>query len=150
MTTEEKIEHNKQVEQERAAYHKRRCEESEAYKRVYERMMNNAMRNAYQAQSVENAIQAGCQQIASQMPNLTEQQVRTHEDVMAEREAMKYGLQRNPNYLENLMSMWFLNNMGSDDKLRNEFFEDTQALKEISEVEATYDRQLQRFDKYEL
>ena len=152
MTTEEKIAHNKQVEQERAAYHKRRCEESDAYKRVYERVIGIVTNDAMQAQSVVNAVQTCCQQqVVCQMPNITEQPLKSYEEAISEREAIKeYELYGNPNGVYYMFIMWLKLKMTEDKKLRNDLFFDLQALKEICEVEQTYNRQLERFDKYEL
>ena len=152
MTTEEKIAHNRQIEQDRLAYHKRRCEESEAYRRVYERMMGKASHDAMQSQSVANAIQACCQwQVAQQMPNTTEQPVRSHEAVMAERKAMKdYELLGIQNSMYGMCAFWMFQKMTEDKQFRDDFLSDFQAMKEISEVEEAYDLKLERFGKYEL
>lgn len=136
MITEEKIAHNKQFEQERAAYHKRRCEESDAYKRVYERMMSYASNDAMQSQSVVNAIlmanRKGTFHYDEKARKIMARQRKGIEAV--ESASIPDGL------VKCYFDMLFTENIS----------EDLQALKEISEVEATYDRQLQRFDKYEL
>ena len=153
MTTEEKIAHNQQVEQERAAYHKRRCEESEAYKRVYERMISSTMHDAMESQQVVIAIQCCCQQVASQMPNTIEQSIRSHEEVIAEREAIKeyelHGMEIQT-ACTTFFFMWLMDKMSNDEKLRNDFFSNLQALKEISEAEQAFNSKLELFDKYEL
>lgn len=136
MTTEEKIAHNKQVEQERAAYHKRRCEESEAYKRVYERVIDIATNDARQSQSVVNAIQIANQKVVFQDNEDTRKiMARQRKGIEAvESASIPDGL------VKCYFDMLFTENMS----------EDLQAIKEICEVEEAYNGKLARFDKYEL
>lgn len=136
MTTEEKIAHNKQVEQERAAYHKRRCEESEAYKRVYERVMNIAKNGAIQSEGIVNAMQIANQKVAFQ----------DNEDAHKIMARQRKGIEaiESASIPDGLVKCYF------DMLFTENISEDLQALKEISEAEQAFNRQLQRFDKYEL
>ena len=136
MTTEEKIAYNKQVEQERAAHHKRRCDESEAYRRVYERVIGIATNDAKQSQSVVNAIQEanrnGVFRDNEEARKIRARQKKEIESV--ESACIPDGL------VKCYFDMLFTENMS----------EELQALKEISEAEQAFNSKLQRFDKYEL
>ncbi len=45
---------------------------------------------------------------------------------------------------------WLMQEMSDDEKLRNVFLSDMNAMKEIGEAEEVYNCQLWRFDKYKL
>lgn len=136
MTTEEKIAHNQQVEQKRAAYHKRRCEESNAYKRVYERVMNIAKSGAIQSEGIVNAIQIANQKVAFQ----------DNEDTRKIIARQRKGIEavESASIPDGLVKFFF------DMLFTDNISEDLQAIKEISEAEQAFNRKLERFDKYEL
>ena len=136
MTTEEKISHNNQVEQEREAYHKRRCDESEAYKRVYECVMNIAKSGAIQSEGIVNAIQIANQKVAFQ----------DNEDARKIMARQRKGIEavESASIPDGLVKCYF------DMLFTENISEDLQALKEICEAEQTYNKRLVWFDKYEL
>ena len=136
MTTEEKIAHNKQIEQERAAYHKRRCDESEAYKRVYERVMNIAKSGAIQSEGIVNAIQMANPKV-----------------VFKDNENARKIMARQRKWIEAIESVSIPDGLVKcyfDMLFTENISEDLQALKEISEAEQAFNSKLERFDKYEL
>lgn len=136
MTTAEKIAHNQQVEQERAAYHERRCEESDAYERVYERVMNIAKSGAIQSEGIVNAIQIANQKVAFQ----------DNEDTRKIMARQRKGIESVESACipDGLVKCYF------DMLFTENISEDLQALKEISEAEQAFNSKLELFDKYEL
>ena len=142
------MQHNEQVEQERQAEHLRRCAESQAYKRVYERWQAMNKVAMQQAATIQQTIH----------DQMCQQQAQPISDTM-KAQPVKLGECPEPIPLpENLQQMagynnpwtWFiLGMMFADDEKLKQMREDAAATKEMMEVNERYDRQIIRLSGFE-
>ena len=137
----EAMRHNEAVEQARRAEHLRRCAESTAYKRVYERWQEVNRELAGKIQTVQKTIsdQMRQQTVQPLSDTMTSQPVKfkdRHDHLPPPEEQQRLAANGNP------WTWFFLGMMFADDEKLKQMREDAAAMKEMMEVNARYDRQM--------
>ena len=137
----EAMRHNEAVEQARRAEHLRRCAQSPAYKRVYERWQEVNRKLAGEIQTVQHIICDQMQQQTAQPigETMTSQPVKFKDrpdPLPPPEEQQRLAATGNP-------WTWFLlGMMFADEEKLKQMREDAVATQEMMEVNARYDRQM--------
>ena len=143
----EAMRHNEAVEQAREAEHLRRCAESPAYKRVYERWKQIDLSLKGQQAQVANAMQEAMRQqtVTDVMGNCEKQTVRIGHPEPVSPPA---GLQQAAAF-GNPLSAFIFAALSSTKEQWQQIHEDVRAMEEMYQVNDKYDRQLIRLSGFE-
>lgn len=139
--------HNEQVEQAREAEHQRRCAESPAYKRVYERWKQVDLSLKGQQAQVSNAMQEAMnlQTVTDVMGNCERQTVRIgHPEPVPPPSELQHAAA-----LGNPLSAFIFAALSSTKEQWQQIHEDVRAMEEMYQVNDKYDRQLIRLSGFE-
>lgn len=138
--TGEAMRHNEEVELARKAEHMRRCAESPAYKRVYERWLETMAFMGREHAKVQNTIYQSIQQqhITDVMGNCQEQSIHVGPPVplpppSEQDQLASTGL---------AFSAFLIGALFMSEERRQQLREDLKASEEMDEVNKSYDRQL--------
>lgn len=141
----EAVRHNEQVEQARKAEHLRRCAESPAYKRVYERWKKTMAYMQSEQAKVHDVIDQAMrqQQITNVMGNCETQPVHIGPPLPPPSEQ---------NQLASAgfaFSAFMIGALFTTEEQRQQLQEDLKAMGEMDEVNKRYDRQMIRMSGFE-
>lgn len=143
----EAMAHNRMVEQAREAEHQRRCAESPAYKRVYERWKQIDLSLKGQQAQVSNAMQEAMrlQTVTDVMGNCEKQTVRIgHLELVPPPFEQQHAAA-----FVNPLSAFIFAALSSTKEQWQQIHEDVRAMEEMYQVNDKYDRQLIRLSGFE-
>lgn len=143
----EAMAHNRMVEQAREAEHQRRCAESPAYKRVYERWKQIDLSLKGQQAQVANAMQEAMRQqtVTDVMGNCEKQTVHIgHPEPVPPPSELQHAAIGNP-----LSAAFIFAALSSTKEQWQQIREDVRVMEEMHRVDDKYDRQLIRLSGFE-
>ena len=144
----EAMDHNRRVEQAREAEHLRRCDQSPAYKRVYQRWQQTMAFMGRQQAQVASAMQeaVSTQRVSDTMSNIESQPVRhgSSPDPLPPPAELQHAAA-----LANPLSAFVLAALFMSKEQWEQIPEDVKAMAEMRQVNEEYDRQLIRLSGFE-
>ena len=146
--TGDAMRHNELVEQARRAEHLRRCAESPAYKRVYNRSLTMNRKAMLQTATIQQAIsnqmrQQAVQPLSDSMKSQPVKQKDRPDPIPPPDDLQRLAGYNNP------WSWFLLGLMFADAKQLKQMREDAAAILEMTEVDERYDRQIIRMSGFE-